>query len=767
MVDVMVELQRRRTASRVFHGKHGFITPRDLFRWADRKPLTYQELAEAGYMLLGERLRQPDEQATVREVLEKMLPRVTVAPTALYNTILSDHRKEVARMQSGSAGGHGSEDDGAVWISSTVRLYALVAKCMENDEPVLLVGETGTGKTTVCQLYAEAVGQKLHIINCHQHTETADFLGGLRPARGRAFQVQTLSERTCALESGLGAMVGEAAITASAAATAAAAAATSASSDDPTQDEVVAALEQRIEAAATVVELAPAAEQAALQEEVVALRELAVQCKALFVWEDGPLLTAMRNGDILLVDEISLADDAVLERLNSVLDPARMIVLPEKGRELEEVVAAPGFRLLATMNPGGDFGKKELSPALRNRFTEVWVPAVTAKDELLQLLRTRLGTIHVADNEWDAAGAMLSFVEWLGLPDDAASSGAPSVRSVTPSLRDLTAWVDFQNATAPDLGPHVAFVHGACLVFIDAIGLSVASSRAARSERRAQCIKKLCELLPLDIASQGAASLFVGCDTVPDMEDSLRPAADSASSRFGLPPFFVELGAAPSDALFSLHAPTTRANVFRVLRALQLRKPILLEGSPGVGKTSLIQALGAACGHNVVRINLSEQSDLMELLGTDLPVEGAPPGTYAWQDGAFLAALKAGHWVILDELNLAPQSVLEGLNSCLDHRASVYIPELAASFDCPKGFRVFACQNPLQQGGGRKGLPKSFLNRFTQASSHIPDPALCMPCALRCSATFASLAPSKKSQDAPMTTNITMLILRDHMRNQI
>ena len=36
MVDVMVELQRRRTASRVFLGKHGFITPRDLFRWAER-----------------------------------------------------------------------------------------------------------------------------------------------------------------------------------------------------------------------------------------------------------------------------------------------------------------------------------------------------------------------------------------------------------------------------------------------------------------------------------------------------------------------------------------------------------------------------------------------------------------------------------------------------------------------------------------------------------------------------------------------------------
>ncbi len=36
------------------------------------------------------------------------------------------------------------------------------------------------------------------------------------------------------------------------------------------------------------------------------------------------------------------------------------------------------------------------------------------------------------------------------------------------------------------------------------------------------------------------------------------------------------------------------------------------------------------------------------------------------------------------------------------------------TFACPPTFRLFACQNPTSQGGGRKGLPKSFLNRFTQ-----------------------------------------------------
>ncbi len=32
--------------------------------------------------------------------------------------------------------------------------------------------------------------------------------------------------------------------------------------------------------------------------------------------------------------------------------------------------------------------------------------------------------------------------------------------------------------------------------------------------------------------------------------------------------------------------------------------------------------------------------------------------------------------MLLDELNLASQSVLEGLNACLDHRGTVYIPEI-------------------------------------------------------------------------------------------
>ena len=86
-----------------------------------------------------------------------------------------------------------------------------------------------------------------------------------------------------------------------------------------------------------------------------------------FEWVDGPLVRAMKEGHVLLVDEISLADDSVLERLNSVLEVERSLLLSEKGGgidtsrdSIEQIVAKEAFRLVATMNPGGDYGKKEV-----------------------------------------------------------------------------------------------------------------------------------------------------------------------------------------------------------------------------------------------------------------------------------------------------------------------------------------------------------------------------------------------------------------------
>lgn len=618
LVQVYRSLMERRQSTRIFEQRHGFITLRDLFRWAGRDPDGYQELAEHGYMLLAERCRRDEEKRVVKDVLETVM-RVKLDENDIYDTSKLEEFAIYDKMLQAHATQTG-QDTALVWTKAMKRLFTLVARCLQFNEPVLLVGDTGCGKTTVCQMLAETYARELHIVNCHQNTETGDLLGGQRPVR----QSDEAMDGT--------------------------------DSDQP---------------------------------------------KPLFEWHDGPLVQSMREGHLFLLDEISLADDSVLERLNSVLEPSRLLVLAEKGgKHVEELHGANSFQFLATMNPGGDYGKKELSPALRNRFTEIWVPAVTDRDDLLNIISEQIS--HPQLKEGDYATKMLDFISWY-------MKALGQSRAVV-SLRDILSWVKFMNTGAEaGLDPQLCYVHGACIVLLDGLGShgSSGSFLAGDSlkEFRLKCLRQLVN------DPSATEKSVLGLETGGDKG----AVVSITDNHFAIGPFQISRGLLDkADIKFTLLAPTTGDNAMRVVRSMQLKKPILLEGSPGVGKTSLVSALAAASGHHLVRINLSEQTDLMDLFGSDLPVEGGNSGEFAWRDAPFLQAMKAGDWVLLDELNLASQSVLEGLNSCLDHRGAVYIPELDREFFCAPGFRVFGAQNPLQQGGGRKGLPKSFVNRFTQ-----------------------------------------------------
>lgn len=57
------------------------------------------------------------------------------------------------------------------------RLAAAVACC----EPVLLVGETGCGKTAAVQALARATGARLTVVNMSTQSDSADLLGGFKP----------------------------------------------------------------------------------------------------------------------------------------------------------------------------------------------------------------------------------------------------------------------------------------------------------------------------------------------------------------------------------------------------------------------------------------------------------------------------------------------------------------------------------------------------------------------------------------------------------
>ncbi|OAG39541.1 hypothetical protein AYO21_06185 [Fonsecaea monophora] len=608
IVAVYKKLSLLRQSSRLFEQRNSFATLRDLFRWASRPVDDWQQLAHHGFMLLAERVREPAERAVVKKILEETI-KIVIDESILYG---------VPRIPNTV-----QHHDSIVWTPAMRRVFVLVSEALKNHEPVLLVGETGCGKTQICQVIAEASGTPLDIYNAHTNTETGDLIGSQRPIRNRSELANHVRASWKDLvHSGPDGTL----------------------ADNLDLDEIVEAFK--------------GLDKSSYDPKLVEhLRASIGAYEALFTWNDGSLVRAMKKGEYFLLDEISLAEDSVLERLNSVLEPSRTILLAEKGSTDNLVVAHPRFQFLATMNPGGDYGKRELSAALRNRLTEIWVPPLSEEADLLPIIENKLRT-----GKMDLAKKMLQFAAWFRTEFHNAAS-----KSI--ALRDLLAWADFINR-AESLGEESAFVHGAFMVYIDSIGAN-----------------------PAGMTSMGSGDLNWSRQKCLNHLQTLNSQLQTA------------------DLVFN--APTTAKNTMRIIRALQMPRPILLEGSPGVGKTAIVTALAQACGREFTRINLSDQTDLMDLFGADAPSENEGVGKFSWQDGPLLKAMQSGGWVLLDEMNLASQSVLEGLNACLDHRREVYIAELDKSFICHPDFTLFAAQNPHHQGGGRKGLPASFVNRFT------------------------------------------------------
>lgn len=60
-------------------------------------------------------------------------------------------------------------------------LLEKVAACIRNNEPVLLVGETGTGKTSTVQYLAAQSATTLKVVNMSQQSDSSDLLGGYKP----------------------------------------------------------------------------------------------------------------------------------------------------------------------------------------------------------------------------------------------------------------------------------------------------------------------------------------------------------------------------------------------------------------------------------------------------------------------------------------------------------------------------------------------------------------------------------------------------------
>ena len=105
-----------------------------------------------------------------------------------------------------------------------------------------------------------------------------------------------------------------------------------------------------------------------------------IGCKTLsdgnIVIQEGPVLTAMRTGSILLMEELDLADAGVIMSIQGILE-GKPYYFAQSG---EYITAAPGFNIIATANTKGKgsddgryMGTNVLNDAFLERFGETYV----------------------------------------------------------------------------------------------------------------------------------------------------------------------------------------------------------------------------------------------------------------------------------------------------------------------------------------------------------------------------------------------------------
>jgi len=144
-----------------------------------------------------------------------------------------------------------------------------------------------------------------------------------------------------------------------------------------------------------------------------------------------------------------------------------------------------------------------------------------------------------------------------------------------------------------------------------------------------------------------------------------------------------------------------RELVDALLIGLFTKGHILIEGVPGLAKTSAVMALASAVDADFKRIQFTPDLLPADLIGTEV---------YRPQTGDF--GIKKGpifHNIILaDEINRAPSKVQSALLEAMQER-QVTIGE--TTFKLPDPFLVMATQNPIEQEGTYP-LPEAQVDRF-------------------------------------------------------
>ena len=166
------------------------------------------------------------------------------------------------------------------------------------------------------------------------------------------------------------------------------------------------------------------------------------------------------------------------------------------------------------------------------------------------------------------------------------------------------------------------------------------------------------------------------------------------------------------------------ADVKKIIKS-GLFYPTFITGLSGNGKTFSVEQACAQLGRELIRVNITIETDEDDLIGGFRLVDGAT----VWHNGPVVEALERGAVLLLDEVDLASNKIL-CLQSILEGKG-VFLKKTGRYVQPTAGFNVIATANTKGKGSddgrfiGTNVLNEAFLERFALTfEQEYPTPAV-------------------------------------------
>ena len=457
--------------------------------------------------------------------------------------------------------------------------------------------------------------------------------------------------------------------------------------------------------------------------------------EALFLYHDGKITSAAKHGRPILLENIDLPPQAVVERINSLLEFTRSFALTEdftlqnefgkKTSSLSNTIELlPSFSVFTTIYVPQVKSQIKLSPAIRSRLTEIWVPPLDLNEQIL-ILKQSL-------EQHSSVTSLLDCSELAHFTFDVIAKAKQ--QSVEVTIRDvinITKFMKVYLITIKDRNDIKLLIKTGLFLAIQFFILDKApvSKRDYVKKQITDSNYEYAKIItglnigkpidPLNAFFWDAKSNCVCLShvelfcpvVVPYLSNDDFNITISGGVRLN------ENGTIRQKFTPLQATQTMIENVERLIASIIGHFAPLLIGPPGIGKTAIITYLANLLGKNidgngVARINFSESTTKEQLFGSYIPKVIDGKRSFQWTDGSVVRALRNGNWIIFDEINLAPPEVLEEITHLLISYGATrsedkYIYCGTEVLKIPDETIIFATMNPRSIGGGRGQLPRS------------------------------------------------------------